>query len=148
MVRRRDTPRSTAHGLLVVVLALRRDESRILLPRVAVAELAVVVGSPAPQRAIHTSRASDRGTRSNACPRRRDADLLRRGFVRRRAVAELAGAVGSPAPNSSIRLRRAGVARGGGDPSPRGYRADLLRCGFVRRGSVAELAFSIESPAP
>ena len=123
---------------------------RGLVARGAVAELAVDVAAPAPQRAVGLTRAGVEapcGDLGHKGAKR--AHLHRRGLVDDVAVAKLALEVLAPAPERAVGLARAGVANPCGDLSHQGAkRAHLHRRGLGADVAVAELAVGVAAPAP
>src|SRR5439155_1729484 len=113
----------------------------------AVAELAVVVVAPAPQRAVGGDAAGVPGAGADGDPiaARTDGDgmeLRRRG----RADAELAGLVVAPAAQATVAGDAARVQGAGGERAPRA--GDRRRAVGAGGGAVAELAGVARAPAP
>src|SRR5439155_25692671 len=112
----------------------------------AVAELAVVVVAPAPQRAVGGDAAGVPGAGADGDPiaARTDGDgmeLRRRG----RADAELAGLVIAPAAQATVAGDAARVQGAGGERAPRA--GDRRRAVGADGGAVAELADRVVAPA-
>src|SRR5262245_16197367 len=120
----------------------------------AVAELARLIVSPAPECAVGLARAAmttaerdlGHGVPERGCP-----GLHRRCLAHGGAVAELAKGIVSPAPGGAVGLARAAMTSAerdlGHGAAERGCPGPHRRC-LAHGGAVAELAKGIVSPAP
>src|SRR5207245_597792 len=114
-----------------------------------VADLAVVIGSPALDRACARERAAlgaAGGDGGDAACKPGDVDRGQPGG--RRAVAELAVAVGAPALHSASARQRAGVQGAGGDGGDTACEPnDVYRGRAAGLRPIAELAIAVVAPA-
>ena len=124
-------------------------DRRQLLIRRAVAELTIVIVSPALDAAAcgqRTSMEKARGNRTDAARQATDVDGCE--FVCRRPVAELTRVIVSPALDAAARCQRTGVITTCGNRTDAARQAtDVDGCELLRRRAVAELTIAIVSPA-
>ena len=114
----------------------------------ALAELADVVASPGPKRAIRAGGDDVLRAAGDAIEVRADEALHRRGHLREIAIAMLAAGVDAPNPERAVRASGQSEGIACHHAVPRVQGADLRRCGGCSRAGDAELAVAIAAPAP
>src|SRR5262249_34826442 len=141
----RDTVCATGHDVDPVGLGADLDRQGAI-GRGPIAKLALVVRSPAPQRAIRSRRAGVSCARTDLVPGR-GTDLRQSGLIGEVPVADLPIGVRSPAPQRVVIADRTVVRPANGDLQPGRVGADGDRYRLRARRAVAELAMRIGTPA-
>src|SRR2546427_753286 len=114
----------------------------------AVAQLAIKVAPPRPERAVGLQRNSVTAARSGRRPVRRRADLRRARAICGGAVAQLAIKVVPPRPKCAVGLKRTGVNSARSHSRQAGFCFEMNRARAICGRAVAHLSIKVVAPRP
>ncbi len=124
----------------------RRSRMRARIAPRAVAQLTIIVPTPAPDGTISLQRAGVLAPHSDGADASQPADRHRRQAVGHRAVAQLAAIVLPPAPDATVVQQRAGMVVARSNGSDAAQPADRHRRQAARRRAITQLAAIILPP--